>query len=106
MDVCMGLFVRCICDCKLPSSTSASIASSRTNNITVDEIVDRITRNRLLLACGAAAGVSSGFNAPLSGVFFALEVVQASLPTLSIQVLFPQSGTGMEGISSIGKIEL
>ena len=31
------------------------------------KIVDRISRNRLLLACGAAAGVSSGFNAPLSG---------------------------------------
>lgn len=91
-----------------PASTSKPIASSTTNNVTVDEIVDRITRNRLLLACGAAAGVSSGFNAPLSGVFFALEVVQASLPTLSIQVPSPPPGTGTatEGISSIGKIEL
>lgn len=44
----------------------------------------RISRNRLLLACGAAAGVSSGFNAPLSGVFFALEVVQASLQPINI----------------------
>ena len=50
------------------------------------KIVDRISRNRLLLACGAAAGVSSGFNAPLSGVFFALEVVQASLPSLSLPI--------------------
>lgn len=48
--------------------------------------MDRISRNRLLLACGAAAGVSSGFNAPLSGVFFALEVVQASLPSLSLPI--------------------
>jgi len=51
---------------------------------TDDSLVERITRNRLLLACGAAAGVSSGFNAPLSGVFFALEVVQSSLPMLKV----------------------
>lgn len=57
---------------------------------------DRIARNRLLLACGAAAGVSSGFNAPLSGVFFALEVVQSSLPALSVPSPPPETG----GISS------
>lgn len=48
------------------------------------EDAERIARNRLLLACGAAAGVSSGFNAPLSGVFFALEVIQASLQPINL----------------------
>jgi H+/Cl- antiporter ClcA/predicted transcriptional regulator len=32
-------------------------------------------RNRLLIAAGGAAGLSAGFNAPIAGVFFALEVL-------------------------------
>ena len=33
------------------------------------------SRMRLLVACGAAGGISATFNAPIAGVFFALEVI-------------------------------
>ena len=35
-------------------------------------------RLRLLVACGAAGGISATFNAPIAGVFFALEIILRS----------------------------
>lgn len=40
----------------------------------------------LLLACGAAAGISGAFNSPIAGMIFAMEVI---LPEFSIPVVIP-----------------
>ncbi len=39
------------------------------------------TQLRLLVACGAAAGISATFNAPIAGVFFALELILRNFDT-------------------------
>jgi len=90
----------------LDSNAIPSDNSGDEVEIDEDKIAERISRNRLLLACGAAAGVSSGFNSPVSGVFFALEVVQANLPN---RLSIPSPPTGTQGISSddiVSKVEI
>ncbi|MGH3155168.1 MAG: chloride channel protein [Streptosporangiaceae bacterium] len=44
------------------------------------------SRLRILVACGAAGGISATFNAPITGVFFAFELI---LREFSIAALFP-----------------
>ena len=50
-------------------------------------------RPRLLVACGAAGGISATFNAPIAGVFFALEVILRDFETESFGVVVLSSVT-------------
>ncbi|MGI8753529.1 MAG: chloride channel protein [Acidimicrobiales bacterium] len=51
------------------------------------------TRLRLLVACGAAGGISATFNAPIAGVFFALELILRDFQTESFGVVALSSVT-------------
>ena len=44
-------------------------------------------RLRLLVACGAAGGISATFNAPIAGVFFALEIILINFEARSFGVV-------------------
>ena len=51
-------------------------------------------RLRLLVACGAAGGISATFNAPIAGVFFALEVILRRLRDRLVRRRGGQLGDG------------
>ncbi len=51
------------------------------------------SRMRLLVACGAAGGISATFNAPIAGVFFALEVILRDWAAASFGVVVVSSIT-------------
>ncbi len=47
------------------------------------------TNRRIYVACGVAAGVAASFNAPLAGLFFAIEIALGGLTSLSLASLGP-----------------
>jgi CIC family chloride channel protein len=51
------------------------------------------SRLRILVACGAAGGISATFNAPIAGVFFALELILQDFATESFGVVVLASVT-------------
>ncbi|HEY3871995.1 MAG TPA: chloride channel protein [Actinocrinis sp.] len=59
----------------------SAMASSLGQRIKMPE-----NRLRILVACGAAGGISATFNAPITGVFFGVEIV---LRAFSVEAMFP-----------------
>ncbi|MGH7722191.1 MAG: chloride channel protein [Candidatus Dormibacteria bacterium] len=61
------------------------------------------TRLRILVACGAAGGISATFNAPIAGVFFALELILADFAAESFGVVVLASvAAGVVGRAAFG----
>lgn len=58
----------------------SAMASSLGQRIKMPE-----TRMRVLVACGAAGGIAATFNAPITGVFFGVEII---LRAFSVEALF------------------
>ena len=51
-------------------------------------------KTKLFVACGTAAGIAATFNAPMAGVFFALEILLGSFRTQSFGLVAVSSASG------------
>ena len=63
-------------------------------------------RLRLLVACGAAGGISATFNAPIAGVFFALEVILRDFETRLSNIAKTETRRAIEEICRIAALRL
>mmetsp|Transcript_56859 Transcript_56859/g.138422 ORF Transcript_56859/g.138422 Transcript_56859/m.138422 type:complete len:585 (+) Transcript_56859:87-1841(+) len=61
-------------------------------------------QKRLLIACGAAAGVSAGFNAPIAGAFFALEIMQHTFSSIDHEEYGLEGATASPALTVPGSI--
>ncbi|GAB2471834.1 chloride channel protein [Jatrophihabitans fulvus] len=76
----------------------SALGSTLGRLVAVDE-----QRTRVLVACGAAGGISATFNAPLAGVFFAMELVLREFTARSFGMVALSSVTaGVIGRAAFG----
>ncbi len=71
----------------------AATGSAVGSNLAVWLGFEDVKERTLLLACGAAAGISAIFNAPIAGVLFALEILLVDMPLPAVVPLLISSAS-------------